>query len=148
VGEFHTTTLAYTKTLVVNVMTPFFVEMAAIKSLKNTFRVASQASFTGEQANTSATRGAGALVPPRTLQATFTFTYRNSAAFAKQFYEMVQETYKRVSVTVPFSAASVVFQALTPLHLDASAQTGGNVLGLGDESGDLVIVLVQAYWKK
>ena len=77
-----------------------------------------------------------------------TFSYQNSAAFAKQFTALVEETNMRLNQTVAGFYATLSFQPVPQAIIEKSSRTGGNVLGLGPKDTNLVNVLYSAFWSK
>jgi hypothetical protein len=99
----------------------------------------------GPNSLTNLTQDLAALDPAGSRALFATLTVKNSAEFMEVFFQLSKDVVGTVS-TVPGLSWSLSYQPLSRIIYSKARYTGGNCLGLADESDDLVIVLLTATW--
>jgi hypothetical protein len=96
---------------------------------------------------TSLTQGLTSLNPAGSRQLFATMTFKNNAAFMETFYQLGKKAVAPIQSTSGLKW-SLSYQSL-PFDVYSKANaTGGNSLGLQNETADLVLVLLTATWNK
>ena len=85
------------------------------------------------------------LNPAGTRQMFATLTFKNSAAFMEEFYQLMETLVQEIQNTLGLQF-TISFQSIPFSAYSQSAQSGGNSLGLEDETDDLVVALLTATW--
>jgi hypothetical protein len=93
------------------------------------------------------TQDLAALNPSGSRQLFATMSYKNSAEYMEEFYQLGEQTTSTLK-DVSGLKFSLSYQPLTNAMYSKSLLKGGNALGLQGQEADLVIVLLTATWDK
>jgi hypothetical protein len=96
---------------------------------------------------TSLTQQLTALNPAGSRQLFATMTFKNDATFMETFYQLGKKAVSPVASTSGLKW-SLSYQSLPFDVYSKATATGGNALGLENETADLIIVLLTATWNK
>lgn len=83
--------------------------------------------------------------PPHPRSAWFTLTFKNDAAFMETLFQLVDAAMEEIGQLAGFFIG-IEFFPLPQKIIQLSKAGGGNALGLSEDSGDLVVVNLDANW--
>jgi FAD/FMN-containing dehydrogenase len=85
------------------------------------------------------------LNPAGSRQLFATLTFKNSAAFMEEFFQLADTNVQEIRNTLGLQF-TISFQSIPRSAHSQSGASGGNSLGLEDETDDLVVALLTATW--